>query len=97
MLTAGDVTVSRHSVAESRLLEMIANTTLVGVLPVPHSIIVRRYIPNHFTNLWFTTYIWGVAFLRNQAQPLFDSNQIRMFIISVRTEDEAGNPATSDP
>jgi hypothetical protein len=36
---------------ESAILAMIGQTTLVGVLPVPHPIVVRRYIPNAFTNL----------------------------------------------
>ena len=41
---------------------MIGQTTLVGVLPVPHPIVVRRYIPNAFTNLWCVLFF----FSRNQ-------------------------------
>jgi len=53
---------------DTKVMELISSTTLVGVLPVPHSIIVRRYIPNAYTNQWFTTYIYGIIFLKNQKQ-----------------------------
>lgn len=38
---------------------------MVGLLPVPHPIVVRKYNPNEFTNLWFTTFTWGVIFLQH--------------------------------
>jgi len=74
--------------SEGDILSMIQSTTLVGVLPVPHSIIVRRYIANTYTNLWFTTNIWGIIFLRNQTYPLFDSEKIQLFSIFVQSDDE---------
>ena len=37
--------VRRNAVDESALLTLISQTTLVGVLPVPHPIVVRKYIP----------------------------------------------------
>jgi hypothetical protein len=69
-------------------MELISGTTLVGVLPVPHSIVVRRYIPNAYTNMWFTTYVWGVIFLRNQSYALMDGQRIRMFTVSQPVHDE---------
>jgi hypothetical protein len=38
--------------------------TLVGLLPVPHPILIRKYIANTATNNWFRTYMWGVIYLR---------------------------------
>jgi len=80
-------------VDESALLTLISQTTLVGVLPVPHPIVVRKYIPNHFTNLWFSTYLSGVVFLRQQSYantdsgvaaraPLWNAAKVKMFVIS---------------
>jgi High-temperature-induced dauer-formation protein len=51
---------------EEVVMSFIRKTTMVGALPVPHAIITRRYQPNHYTALWFTTFLWGVIFLRNQ-------------------------------
>jgi len=77
------------SADENAITQLIGRTTVVGVLPVPHSIVVRHYIPNSYTNLWFCTYIWGVTFLRNQESPLFDGTFIRMFQVTVAaTEDD---------
>ncbi len=52
-------------------------TTMVGLLPVPHPILIRKYQPNQYTSLWFTTYIWGVIYLRNTSPPVFDPAHIK--------------------
>ena len=54
----------------------------IGCLAVPHPILIRKYQQNEFTSLWFTTYIWGVLYLRNQSPPYFDAAHIRLFTIS---------------
>eukprot|EP00943_MAST-04B_sp_MAST-4B-sp1_P000331 g331.t1 len=71
------------SADEDLVLQFLQKTTMVGLLPVPHAIIVRRYQPNKFTNIWFSTYLWGVIFLRNQRMPLFDGTKIRLFHVHV--------------
>jgi len=38
--------------AEAKILEYL-KTPLVGLLPVPHPILTRRYQENPATNLWF--------------------------------------------
>jgi hypothetical protein len=53
---------------EGTVVEYMKGLTLVGVLPVPHPIITRRYQPNQYTSLWFTTFLWGVVFLRSQGE-----------------------------
>lgn len=54
------------STREDEVIDFLKSTTMVGLLPVPHPIVVRRYNPNQYTNLWFTTFLWGVVFLQNQ-------------------------------
>ena len=53
----------------------------VGVLPVPHAIVVRKYQANKYTGLWFTTYLWGVIYMRNQEMPLWDGSHIKIFSV----------------
>ncbi len=72
---------SEIAVDENRIIELLKNTTMVGVLPIPHAIVVRRYQPNKHTNAWFTTYLWGVIFLRNQRLSLFDGTKISLFLL----------------
>ncbi|EQC25901.1 hypothetical protein SDRG_16273 [Saprolegnia diclina VS20] len=71
------------SLDETSMLTFLRSTTMVGLLPVPHAIVIRKYQTNQFTNLWFTTFTWGVIFLRNQAFPLFDGASITLFTINV--------------
>jgi hypothetical protein len=49
---------------ESEILKFLQNGTLVGLLPVPHPILIRKYQPNFGTLMWFRTYLWGVIYLR---------------------------------
>ena len=69
--------------AKEAIVAFLRETTMVGLLPVPHPIVVRKYQPNEHTDLWFTTFIWGTVFLRSQLSddevPLFDSGKIRLF------------------
>ncbi|EEY59785.1 uncharacterized protein PITG_12913 [Phytophthora infestans T30-4] len=71
------------SLDEDAMLYFLRTTTMVGLLPVPHPIVIRKYQINQFTHLWFTTFTWGVIFLRNQMLPLFDGGAITLFTISV--------------
>ena len=70
---------NQGAVDESDLLQVLAEITMVGLLPVPHPIIVRKYQPNQYTALWFTAFLWGVVFLRNQSPPVFDGEAVALF------------------
>ena len=77
------VSQSEFALDEPAVLDFIKNTTMVGLLPVPHAIVIRKYQPNAFTSLWFTAFMWGVIFLQNQLLPLFDGTTIQLFTVSV--------------
>lgn len=49
---------------ESEILKFLQHGTLVGLLPVPHPILIRKYQANAGTATWFRTYMWGVVYLR---------------------------------
>lgn len=49
---------------ESEILKFLQHGTLVGLLPVPHPILIRKYQANSGTAMWFRTYMWGVIYLR---------------------------------
>lgn len=70
-------------VDEGEILDVLKNVTMVGLLPVPHAIVIRKYQPNQYTSLWFTAYLWGVVFLGNQVLPIFDGESIELFQVSL--------------
>lgn len=82
------VTAKAGVVDEQEILDVLNEITMVGLLPVPHPIVIRKYQPNQYTALWFTAFMWGVIFLRNQALPLFDGQCIELFQVSVQEEEE---------
>nr|KAG5713477.1 hypothetical protein BaRGS_025025 [Batillaria attramentaria] len=49
---------------ETEILKFLQHGTLVGLLPVPHPILIRKYQANSGTTMWFRTYLWGVIYLR---------------------------------
>ncbi|MEQ2194316.1 hypothetical protein XENOCAPTIV_027193, partial [Xenoophorus captivus] len=55
---------SRGLTDESEILKFLQHGTLVGLLPVPHPILIRKYQANAGTAMWFRTYMWGVVYLR---------------------------------
>jgi len=75
-------------VDEVEILEVLKDVTMVGLLPVPHAIVIRKYQPNQYTALWFTAFLWGVVFLRNQVPPIFDGQAIELFQVSIAGNDE---------
>ena len=69
-------------VDEEEILEVFKDITMVGLLPVPHAIVIRKYQPNQYTSIWFTAYLWGVVYLRSQKPPIFDGERIELFQVS---------------
>jgi hypothetical protein len=78
------VSVKDGVVDEEDILTLLRSTTLVGLLPVPHPIVIRQYRKNDWTGNWFTAYLWGVIFLRNQKLPVFDGDSIKLFQVTAR-------------
>lgn len=74
---------SNGAVDEETVLDFLRKTTLVGLLPQPHPIVTRRHEPNEFTALWFSTFLWGVIYLRNLELPIFDARRIRLFSLTL--------------
>lgn len=46
----------------NQVLQLIRNTSIVGVLPVPRATAVRQVQQTDRTRLWFTSFLWGVVF-----------------------------------
>ncbi|XP_057310816.1 protein HID1-like isoform X1 [Hydractinia symbiolongicarpus] len=66
---------------ESEIIKFLQHGTLVGLLPVPHPILIRKYQANSGTQLWFRTYMWGIIYLRNIDPPIWYDTDVRLFEI----------------
>ncbi|KAI9004645.1 high-temperature-induced dauer-formation protein-domain-containing protein [Gaertneriomyces semiglobifer] len=47
------------------IIDFLNSGTLVGLLPLPHPISVRRWHGGEATRVWITSYIWGAIFERS--------------------------------
>lgn len=52
-------------VDESELIKFLQSGTLVGLLPVPHPIQIRKYRTNSSSVMWFRTCTWGIIYVRS--------------------------------
>ena len=59
------ICIDRGLTDESEILRFLQHGTLVGLLPVPHPILIRKYQPNPGTAMWFRTYMWGVIYRKD--------------------------------
>ncbi|XP_075259274.1 protein HID1-like isoform X2 [Convolutriloba macropyga] len=66
---------------ESEILRFLQHGTLVGLLPVPHPILIRKYQSNAGTAMWFRTYMWGIIYLRNIDPPIWYDTDVKLFEI----------------
>ncbi|XP_058457663.1 protein HID1 [Malaya genurostris] len=66
---------------ESEILKFLQHGTLVGLLPVPHPILIRKYQANGGTTAWFRTYMWGVIYLRNVDPAIWYDTEVKLFEI----------------
>ncbi|XP_033117901.1 protein HID1-like isoform X1 [Anneissia japonica] len=64
---------------ESEILKFLQHGTLVGLLPVPHPILIRKYQANSGTQMWFRTYMWGIIYLRNVDPPIWYDTGVKLF------------------
>ncbi|CAO1429831.1 unnamed protein product [Diamesa tonsa] len=66
---------------ESEILKFLQHGTLVGLLPVPHPILIRKYQANNGTSAWFRTYMWGIIYLRNVEPAIWYDTEVKLFEI----------------
>lgn len=60
---------------EPEIIKFLQNGTLVGLLPVPHPILIRKYHTNEETTLWFRVCSWGVIYHRN---PIWSDTEVKL-------------------
>ncbi|CAG9857117.1 unnamed protein product [Phyllotreta striolata] len=75
------ICIERGVTDESEILKFLQHGTLVGLLPVPHPILIRKYQANSGTTTWFRTYMWGVIYLRNIDPPIWYDTDVKLFEI----------------
>lgn len=65
------------------VLEYLKSVTAVGLLPVPHQILIRRMNYGPGIQSWFTSYMWGVIYLRNltPSTPVWQDTKIKLFTV----------------
>ena len=71
------ICIDRGLTDESEILRFLQHGTLVGLLPVPHPILIRKYQPNPGTAMWFRTYMWGVIYRKDN--PFNIAQKLKLF------------------
>jgi hypothetical protein len=70
------------NIDDNQVTELIRKISVIGILPVPHPIVIRQYAVNTQTVLWFTSYLWGTIFTALQYMPIIDWTRVRMIVLT---------------
>eukprot|EP00123_Amoebidium_parasiticum_P015452 comp22978_c1_seq1/m.36551 comp22978_c1_seq1/g.36551 ORF comp22978_c1_seq1/g.36551 comp22978_c1_seq1/m.36551 type:complete len:832 (-) comp22978_c1_seq1:91-2586(-) len=70
---------------EHSVMEFLRNGTLVGLLPVPHPITVRKYNSVARTFVWLSAYLWGMIYLRHSSPPLWRNTTVSLFEVRLES------------
>ncbi|KAI9105592.1 high-temperature-induced dauer-formation protein-domain-containing protein [Phlyctochytrium arcticum] len=78
---------------DRKVLEFLQSGTLVGLLPVPHPIYIRRFHYAEGMRIWFTSYLWGCVFTKSNGMgageaaklcpPIWTGTHIRLFLVKI--------------
>ncbi|KAI8817091.1 high-temperature-induced dauer-formation protein-domain-containing protein [Fimicolochytrium jonesii] len=78
---------------DRKVLEYLNSGTLVGVLPVPHPIFVRRFVGGVGVRVWFVGWFWGCVYMKSNAMgageaaklcpPIWTGTHIRLFTVRI--------------
>jgi hypothetical protein len=85
------------NIDDSQVVELIRKISVIGILPVPHAIVIRQYAVNDQTRLWFTSYLWGTIFTSLQYLPVLDWSRIRMIVLSGMSGKEGEDKSAQEP
>ena len=71
---------------EAEILKFLQNGTLVGLLPVPHPILIRRHhsVPN--STVWYYSYVLGAMYLRCMDPAIWHGTTVRLFRVKTVSE-----------
>ena len=68
---------------KSEILKFLQCRTLVGLLTVPHPILIRKCQADGGTTAFFRTYMWDVIYLTNVDPATWYDTEVRLFEINV--------------
>ncbi|KAJ3167425.1 hypothetical protein HDU88_002347 [Geranomyces variabilis] len=78
---------------DRKVLEFLESGTLVGVLPVPHPIFVRKFVASNGIRVWFCGWFWGCVYMKSNGMgageaakicpPIWTGTHIRLFTVKV--------------
>ena len=61
------------------LMQLIEDTMMVGILPIPHPIVIRKHSSNQHTSAWMASFLWDLIRQSQHKLPLFDLKHVKLF------------------
>ncbi|TPX57219.1 hypothetical protein PhCBS80983_g03995 [Powellomyces hirtus] len=78
---------------DRKVLEYLESGTLVGVLPVPHPIFIRKFVASSGIRVWFCGWFWGCVYMKSNGMgageaakicpPIWTGTHIRLFTVKI--------------
>eukprot|EP00158_Paraphelidium_tribonemae_P006494 Partr_v1_DN27846_c1_g2_i7_m22626 putative HID1 domain containing len=73
-----------------KVMSYLQKGTLVGLMPVPHPLFVRKFNFTEGIYVWFSSYMWGVCYLRhtNPLPAIWLGTAVKLFFVKTAAEAE---------
>ncbi|RUS19921.1 high-temperature-induced dauer-formation protein-domain-containing protein [Endogone sp. FLAS-F59071] len=77
-----DLCSTQSLTTDGQVLEFLRSATLVGIVPPPHSVQVRRFLWGEALVIWFRSLLWGQAYVASLASfGVWNGTNIKLFQI----------------
>ncbi|CAG8593787.1 3735_t:CDS:10 [Funneliformis mosseae] len=77
-----DICVSRSINSDQPVLEFLRKVTMVGILPPPQPILIRKFQWSEASVVWFSSLLWGQIYLASSNYlGIFNGTQVKLFFI----------------
>lgn len=76
--------VENDTASEEDIIAFLKGTTLVGLLPLPHEIVIRTFLGSTNIDCFLLTYTWSQIYLKSFNIGLWDAKKIKLFSVSLQ-------------
>ncbi|CAG8640195.1 11015_t:CDS:10 [Rhizophagus irregularis] len=83
-----DICISQSINSDQPVLEFLRKATMVGILPPPQSILIRKFQWSEASVVWFSSLLWGQIYLASSNYlGVFNGTHVKLFLVKPSTKE----------
>eukprot|EP01134_Creolimax_fragrantissima_P005454 CFRG5454T1 len=78
----------RNDTSESDIVDLLKAGTIVGLLPRPSQIYLRKYQPERYDGPWLAAFLWGLMYVKYRKPGLWLQTSVKLFEVKYAKRSE---------